>query len=144
MRAGAAPVTVVRMTRSRCAVVLLVLGLSSGLASCSDDPEVCDDVDALAASLDNLRELQIGENALSSAQSELSGMKTEVAQLRDDAGEEYATEIDAVTSEVEALATGVQSAMETPTPAALQAVADGLRAVGTAVDDLVDTVQGTC
>jgi hypothetical protein len=134
------------MTRTRCAASLLaLLAASSGLTACSaDDPAVCDDVDALSASMSHLRDAQIGENALSVVSTELSQMTTEVKQLADDASEQYAKEIDAVRTQVNALESGVRSATQQPTAAALAQVSDGIKGVGTAVDNLVDSVQGTC
>lgn len=146
MPAGRAAATVESMTRTRCAAILLaVLAAGPGLTACSaDDPAVCDDVDALSASMDNLRDAQIGENALSVVSTELSQMTTEVKQLADDASQEYADEIDAVRTQVSAVQSGVESATQQPTADALAQVSEGIKGVGTAVDGLVDSVQETC
>lgn len=134
------------MTRTRCAASLLaLLAVGSGLTACSaEQPAVCDDVDALSASMSHLRDAQIGENALSVVSTELSQMTTEVKQLADDASAQYAKEIDAVRTQLNALESGVKSATQQPNAAALSQVSDGIKGVGTAVDNLVDSVQSTC
>ena len=134
------------MTRTGCAALLLVLiGAGSGLTACSaDEPAVCDDVEALSASMDHLKDAQVGENALSVVSTELSKMKSSVAQLAEDAADQFATEIDAVKTQVETLESAVRSATDQPSAAAFTEVSDGFKGVGRAVDQLVETVQGTC
>ena len=134
------------MTRTRCAALtLVVLGVTSGLTACvADEPAVCDDVDAMNATMDDLRDVEIGENALSVLSTELSELKSEADTLVEDASEEYATEIDAVRSGLTSLESDLEAAVEQPTAASLAEVSEGVQGLGASVDGLVDAVQETC
>lgn len=125
-------------------IPMLLLTICSGLTACDDQSAVCDDLDALRASVNNLQDARIGENALSVISTALTNMESNLEQLSTDASAEYAPQVDEVRSQAATLEASIESAAANPSAAALSEVAEGVRAVGSAVRDLGDAVGGTC
>lgn len=105
---------------------------------------MCDDIEALRDSLDRLGEAEVGENAVSVLSTELTDVRRELQMLRDDASDEYATELDAVSNDFEGLETSIEAAVSTPTTATLSEVSAEVRAVVSALDDLGEAVGNSC
>lgn len=131
---------------------LLALGLVAGGCGSDETAEpaaeeasaVCDDIEALRDSLDRLGEAEVGENAVSVLSTELTDVRRELQMLRDDASDEYATELDAVSNDLEGLETSIEAAVSTPTTATLSEVSAEVRAVVSALDDLGEAVGNSC
>jgi hypothetical protein len=101
-------------------------------------------MDALSASIENLRSLNTGENALSAASSELTKIESDLEKLRADAAAEFATQIAAVQSAKDGLRASVRAAAEAPTTTTLSAVRDDVGALRLAVDDLKAALSASC
>lgn len=134
------------MTRARrtTAALSCLLALAAGLTACGDSPAVCDDVDALRASVDNLQSANLGENGLDAITTELQTMRSELDQLSEDAQDEYAEQISQVRSRATELREGVQTTAEAPSAAGLADVRGDLGALGTAVQELGSAVADSC
>ena len=133
------------MMKTRIAALgLSILGITSGLTGCSEQPAVCDDLDALRASIDNVRDAKLGENALSTISTEVEKMKTDAEALADDAADEFATEAEAVREGTDTLMSDVDAAQADPSAATLGEVGESIQALGTALENLVDKVGNTC
>lgn len=134
------------MTRARrtTAALSCLLALAAGLTACGDSPAVCDDVDALRASVDNLQSANLGENGLDAITTELQTMRSELDQLSEDAQDEYAEQISQVRSRATELREGVQTTAEAPSAAGLADVRGDLSALGTAVQELGSAVADSC
>lgn len=132
-------------TRRRLAGVLAgVALLASAVTGCGDTPDVCEDVDALQESADNLRNVEVGAGALDTITTELATIQSTLRELGTDASEQYAPEVDAVRSEVSDLRASVVAATADPSSTSLAAVRDDVRALGTAVGNLGDAIAETC
>lgn len=134
------------MTRARrtTAALSCLLALATGLTACGDSPAVCDDVDALRASVDNLQSANLGENGLDAITTELQTMRSELDQLSEDAQDEYAEQISQVRSRATELREGVETTAEAPSAAGLADVRGDLGALGTAVQELGSAVADSC
>jgi hypothetical protein len=134
------------MTRARrtAATLTCLLALTTGLTACGDSPAVCDDVDALRASVDNLQSASLGENGLEAITTELQTMRSEIDQLSQDAQDEYAEQISQVRSRATELREGVETTAEAPSAAGLADVRGDLSALGTAVQELGSAVADSC
>lgn len=134
------------MTRARrtTAALSCLLALAAGLTACGDSPAVCDDVDALRASVDNLQSANLGENGLDAITTELQTMRSELDQLSEDAQDEYSEQISQVRSRATELREGVQTTAEAPSAAGLADVRGDLSALGTAVQELGSAVADSC
>lgn len=140
------PRSLAPMTRARrtTAALSCLLALAAGLTACGDSPAVCDDVDALRASVDNLQSANLGENGLDAITTELQTMRSELDQLSEDAQDEYAEQISQVRSRATELREGVQTTAEAPSAAGLADVRGDLSALGTAVQELGSAVADSC
>lgn len=105
---------------------------------------MCEDVDALRTSVQNLQDVQIGEDALSALSTDLQQIESELGQLRQDASEEYSTEIDAVQADTDALRDSLQTAGAEPSATSFSEVAGDVQAVVSSMTDLDNTVNETC
>lgn len=133
------------MTRTRnAAATLCLLVVASGLAGCSGKSAVCDDVDAIKASMNNIRHAKVGENALSVISTEVTQMKSEVKKLANDAQSQYSTEIANLKTQAAAFKTSLDAAKAQPSAATLADVGAGVQKVGSAVDALVKAASNTC
>ena len=129
--------------RAAASLVCLVL-LSPGISACSGQSAVCDDLDSINASIQNLKDAKLGENGLTVVRTELSKIGSDLKQLRADASAQYASQIDAVEARARALRPSITAAAADPSAESLAQVRAGLRAFGSAVGDLSDAVSGSC
>jgi hypothetical protein len=126
-------------------VLVALLTALVGLTACSSDkPAVCDDADALRQSVDNLKEVQIGDNALSTLSSDVSQIQQDVKHLGSDAKSEFGGDVDQVSSAATQLEDSVNAAKANPSASTLGAVGTAIQSFGTSVDNLVDAVKDTC
>jgi hypothetical protein len=125
-------------------VASAVVALCSVTGCGSDDPAVCESVAALESSLDNVRDLQLGENGLVELQDVLVQVKADADQVVTDAGEQYGAQVTTVSDAVGALADSARAARDDPSAATLEAVRTSLTGVGTEVSSLREDVSGTC
>jgi hypothetical protein len=144
------------MTRTFRAFVSLVLllALGSGLAACGGDetppeagsptPEICQDVEALQESVQELQDIEIGEDALAELGTQLDTIRGDIGQIRRDAGDENATEVEAVSTAGDSLESSIDAAVASPSATTLTAVGDSVRALASAVRNLGDALGDTC
>lgn len=121
-----------------------LLGVGVGLAACSSQPAVCEDMDALRTSVGSLQDVTIGENALSELSTDLDQIESDLSRLNEDASEEYSSEVEAVRTRTAALRSSLQSASTDPTAPGWTEVANDVRALGSAVTDLGNAIGETC
>ena len=95
------------------------------LTACGgDQPAICDDVDTLQSSVDNLKDVQISENGLNALSADLSQIQRDVQQLTADAKAEFGDEASKVKSTVTSLETSVASAKANPSASTLSSGRD--------------------
>jgi hypothetical protein len=125
--------------------LLAVVIAASGLTACGGDkPPVCDDVDALQSSVDNLKDVQVSENGLNALSSDLTQIKGDLQQLTTDAKAEFGDDVSKVDSAVKGLQSSVTAAKSAPSASSLSAVGTAVKGVQSSLSALQDAVSGTC
>lgn len=126
------------------APVLLLVLLLGGVTGCSSQPAVCDDVDALRQSVDDLRNTSVTDDGLDAVTSRLQDLRAALRQLSDDASNEYAPEIAGVRSSASSLGSALEQAASSPSAESLSRIRTDVEALTTAVEDLGTAVADTC
>ena len=128
------------------AALAATLLVGSVLVGCSDDkPAVCDSVDNLNTSVEDVKSIDVtSPGAVSDLESGLTAIKSDLATVKTDAKSQYATQVDAVDSAFTTLTTSADAAKASPTQATLAAAAAAAKAFTTAVQTLSDDVKSTC
>ena len=126
------------------AAAVCLLGVGSGLIACGGQPAVCDDMDALRASVNDLQNVEVGNNAVSTLTTALQKIQSDLKQLKQDGSDQYSAEIDALENQLTTLRSSLKTASTNPSAASFTEVTNGVKAVGTAVTDLGDAVSSTC
>jgi hypothetical protein len=112
---------------------------------CGDDPPaVCDSLDAVRASVDDLRHANISENGLSQVRSDLQRLKQDIDGLTDAGRAQFEPQISAVRAAAEQLSTSVTAASAEPTAVTLAAVGGGVTGLADAVRGLTAAMSETC
>lgn len=124
--------------------VVLALGLAVGVSGCAGEPEVCGEVEALRADLDDLGTIEIQPGSLADFSASLDEVEADVDRLAESASSEYETEIDAVQSATQDLTSSVESAGQAPSASAITEVSADFGAFSAAVGDLREAVGDTC
>ena len=146
-----------RRLMRRCVAGVMTLLVGSGLAACSSDADtgssaaatssaadVCASADALRASLTTLADVQVVEQGTDAVQQAWTPVQDDWAQLAEDAGDQYADQVDRVEADAGAVQSAVETTQEESTAETLAAVAG---AVGLFLQDanaLVDEVSSRC
>ena len=125
--------------------LLAVVVAAIGLAACGgDQPAVCDDVDALQSSVDNLEDVQLSENGLNALSSAVTQIQQDLQQLGTDAKAEFGDDASKVETAVTSLESSVAAAKSDPSASTLSAVGTEIQAVDSSLSALQDAVSGTC
>jgi hypothetical protein len=132
------------MTRflSPTAVATLVAAVLVGCSS--DDAAICSSTDDLQASVQNLKDVRVGENGLSTISSDLTAIKGDLAQVKADAKTQYGSQLDKVDAAATALNTSVQAAKSDPSLSTLEVVTTGVKGLVADVDALASSISSTC
>jgi predicted extracellular nuclease len=118
--------------------------LAFSLAGCSDQPAVCDSVDALQASVDNLGDINLSENGVGAISGSLSQIESDLRQVKADASAEWSDQVDGIEADTDELSTTVETAQEGATAATLGAVGTAVRTLLDDVEALAADVGSTC
>lgn len=137
------------MTRPRPATHLTaaaVLLASLSLAACGSDepPAVCSSVDALEASVAALTSVQVEPGALTQLRDDFAQVQSDLGRVRDDAGEEFASEIDSVEQSTASVGASLEAAVTSPSTQAISDVGAAVQALGTSLSALEEAVTTTC
>jgi ABC-type phosphate transport system auxiliary subunit len=135
------------MTPAGCLVstILAAVVAAIGLTACGgDQPPICDDVDTLQASVDNLKDVQVSENGLNALSADLGQVQQDVRQLVTDAKAEFGDEASKVAAAVQSLQSSVHSARSEPNATTLSVVGTAVQGVDSSLSALQDAVSDTC
>jgi hypothetical protein len=125
--------------------LLAVVLAASGLAACgSDKPAVCDDVDTLQSSVDNLKDIQVSENGVNELSTQLTQIKQDLKQLGTDAKAEFGDDVSKVETAMTSLQSSVAAAKSERTASSLSAVGTAIEGVTSSMSAMQDAVSGTC
>ena len=126
--------------------IAATLVISASLAACSEEPPaVCGSVDALKASVADLKQIDVASSTgLSDLRGALTAVGDDVTQVKSDAVAEFDSQVDAVEASYDKLTSSVESARTSPSADAVTAAGNALSTFGTDVDALVTDVKTTC
>jgi hypothetical protein len=123
------------------ATVLILSGLAAG---CSSKPAYCTDAANLKTSVQNLGNVDVAKNGLSSLQTALTSVKTNAASFATDAKSAYAPQTAALNTSLSALETAITSAKGQPPVTAAAAVAAAVTQVKNSASALQSAASGKC
>jgi hypothetical protein len=137
------------MTRTRrAAVVLLWVALvPAGLSGCgggSQTPAFCDDLDALNASMNKLKETDVRAEGVEAAKTQLKVIGDDLDQLSADAKEQFAPQITEVKTQAAELGVTLKAATAAPSEASISAARRDVGELKNAFLDLQAALQATC
>jgi outer membrane murein-binding lipoprotein Lpp len=126
------------------AVVALLMSLS--LAGCSEEtPAVCTSVDDLRASVQSVRDVDVtSSGGLGELEDAVAGVKSDLADVRDDAADEFSSQIDTVQGGIAELERSLRAAQDAVSPDTLRAAGSALRTLANQVQSLIDDIRATC
>ena len=121
---------------------LILSGLAAGCSS--SKPAYCTDADQLKTSVQNLGNVNVAQNGLSSLQTALTSVQTSAKTLATDAKSTFAPQITALQNSLSGLETAITSAKGQPPVTAAAAVAPSVTLVKTSASALQSAVSGKC
>jgi hypothetical protein len=126
------------------AVVALLMSLS--LAGCSEEtPAVCAPVDDLRASVQSARDVDVtSSGGLGDLEDAVAAVKSDLTDVRDDAADEFSSQIDTVQSGIAELERSLRAAQDAVSPDTLRAAGSALRTLADQVQSLIDDIQARC
>ena len=116
----------------------------SGKPVAGDTPAVCSSVDALEKSVDDVTNVKLDRNALPTLKTSLSNVQSALSQVKSDAKDQYATEVNAVDQAASSVSSSLQAAGASPSAKSLSNVATAVHSLGASVTALQDSVKSTC
>ena len=130
--------------RGPAALAALLVSLVPLTACGADTPAVCSSVDDLSVSIEHLGELQLGENGRAQLESQLADVRTDLAQVRSDADQQYGEQVDDVTAAAADVRTQLKAAKADPSQSTLRPLGAAISDLGSSARALSDAVAGTC
>ena len=124
------------------AAALILSGLAAGCDS--SKPAYCTDADQLKTSVQDLGNVDVATNGLSSLQTAVSSVKTSTATLATDAKSAFAPQITALQNSLSGLETAITSAKGQPPATAATTVASATTQVKNSANALQSAVSGKC
>ena len=103
---------------------------------------MCSDVDALRASFDELRNVEVSQAGLSKLKGDLAQVKSDVSDVVDSATDEYADEVDAVEQAASTLGTHLSAATDAPSASTFAPLRADLQALGKLPDGAAGRRRG--
>jgi hypothetical protein len=138
---SAHPGETVAKYRSLAATALLAMAVVSGCGGDDDDdsasPSICSEADDLKSSLDDLKNVDIVENGVSSLDAALDEVKSDATALSESAKSEFGPEVQSLEDALSSLGSAITSVGSN----GLQPVSDAVSAVEDSATKLVDDVQ---
>lgn len=126
--------------------VLLTVTITGGCAQGEPaaPPAVCSAVSSLKASVEDVTTVDLDQGALAELQANLTQVQTDLGKVKDDAKDEYATEIDAVEQASASVSSSVAAATTSPSAQTIADVGTAVQSLGASLRALEDAVKSTC
>ena len=124
------------------AVVLVLATLATGCSS--SKPAYCTDASQLKTSVDNLGNVNVAKNGLSSLKTALSKVQVNAKSFATDAKSAFPSQTTALRNSLSSLQTSITSVQGEPPLTAAAAVASSVTEVKTAASNLQKAVNGKC
>jgi hypothetical protein len=133
---------------TRLLAVAHVLFLGAVIAGCSSGsegtPAVCSSVDALQASVADLRDVQVADNGIPALRDAVASVEADLRQVVDDATSQYEPQADQLKADGVALQSAADAALNAPSPDTLRVVRSSISALADDVTHFADDVASTC
>jgi hypothetical protein len=125
---------------------LAVVLVAAGVSGCggSDKPAVCSSLDALTASVKNIKGVDLSQAGLSKLKTDLTQVKADLDQLQSDAKDQYASQIDQLKTSLTTLGTDAAAASADPSATTLAPLVPDVTQVGASAEALTQAISGTC
>jgi hypothetical protein len=117
---------------------------ASSSAASSSTAGVCSSVGELKTSVAALKDVPVVQEGVSAVEGPFATVRSDVAQVVQDAQSQYATQTAGLTADVTAVQTAVSQAQATPSRATLDAVAGSIRTLSDDVTAFAGDVASTC
>jgi hypothetical protein len=116
------------------------------VGGCGQSPETiaCDQVAGVRSAIEDLRNVNLGENGMVALESGLAQLKTELDTLRGEVSAAAQPQVDAMTTSVQQLRASVQNARANPTTASLSVVENALQSARASAQNLATAVAPDC
>ena len=124
------------------AAALVLSGLAAGCSS--SKPAYCADADQLKTSVQDLGNVNVAQNGLSSLQTALTSVKTNAASFATDAKSAYAPQTAALNTSLSGLETAITSAKGQPPVTAAATVVPAVTQVKNSASALQSAASGKC
>jgi len=124
------------------AAVLVLAALAAGCGS--SKPAYCTDASQLKTSVQDLGNVTVNVNDLSSVQTAVNKVQADATKFASDAKSAYPSQTTALKNSVSGLETAVKSAKATPSVTSVAAVGSSVTQVKTAASNLQSAVKGAC
>ena len=125
-------------------LMAMLVALTGPTGCSSDQPDLCVSVDALESSVDNLKNVQLGENGLAEVETYLTQIGEDIEDVTDAAKEQYSSEVDAVTDAVDDIDEVLRIAKDQPSAATLRPLAEAVTALASGLTALQQAVADSC
>lgn len=122
----------------------LALVLAATVGACGGEPEVCAEVDALRADLDDAKSIELQPGSLAELSSALDEVQADVDRIASSAASEFESEIDDLRAATQALTASVETAAQDPSGPAITEVSAAFGAFADAAETLQEAVVSTC
>jgi hypothetical protein len=124
------------------AAVLVLSGLAAGCSS--SKPAYCTDADQLKTSVQDLGNVDVATNGLSSLQTALTSVKTSASAFVTDAKSAYPSQTAALSTSLSGLQTAITSAKGQPAATAVTTVVPAISQVKNSASALQSAASGKC
>jgi hypothetical protein len=124
------------------AAALVLSGLAAGCSS--SKPAYCADADQLKTSVQNLGNVDVAKNGLSSLQTALTSVKTSASAFVTDAKSAYPSQTAALSTSLSGLQTAITSAKGQPAATAVTTVVPAVSQVKNSASALQSAASGKC
>ena len=124
------------------AAVLVLATLATGCSS--SKPAYCTDASQLKTSVQDLGNVTVNVNDLSSVNTAVSKVQADAKKFASDVKSAYPSQTTALQNSLSSLETAVKSAMAQPSVTTVAAVVSSVTQVKTAADNVQSAVKGTC
>lgn len=136
-----------RMQMMKALILAVVPAIASALAvgcSSSDKPALCSSIDQLKTSVNQLTDVQSGENGLGGLESNLAAVKTDLNKVLDDAKSQYSTQVAQIRSDMSSLQSAIDAAKGTHSAADISVAVTAAKTLGGSVKGLAEDAKSTC
>jgi hypothetical protein len=127
-------------------VVLALSGAAVIAAGCGSDdkPAYCSDVSDLKQSVEDLRNVQLNSDALSTLQTALQKIQSNANAVVTSAKQDFPSETSALESSVSSLSTAIKQLPSSPTPKQLTSLVPEISGIVTTAKNLENATSSAC